>query len=66
MFTLTPGKDEMVLREMESLLEKWCDEVEVLLFEGNQVRKEADDIGADAELAYWKSKMAKFEAYVVF
>ena len=52
------------MKEMEAMLDKWCDEVEVLLFEGNQVRREADDIGADAELAYWKTKKTKFEAFV--
>lgn len=28
------------------------------------MRREADDIGPTAELAYWKSRMAKFNKYV--
>ena len=36
-----------------------------MLAESEQMRREADDIGPTAELTYWKSRMAKFNKYVL-
>jgi dynein heavy chain len=36
------------------------DKLNYSLAESEQMRREADDIGPTAELAYWKSRMAKF------
>lgn len=33
-----------------------------MLAESEQMRKEADDIGPDAELAHWKARMVKFNS----
>jgi dynein heavy chain len=33
-----------------------------VLAESEQMRKEADDIGPDAELAHWKARMVKFNS----
>lgn len=43
----------------------WCKQIEQVLAESEQMRKEADDIGPSAELDHWKMKMAKFNRYVL-
>lgn len=53
------------LEKLEELLGTWSKQIEQVLAESEQMRREADDIGPTAELAYWKSRMAKFNKYVV-
>ncbi|XP_070190341.1 dynein axonemal heavy chain 5-like isoform X2 [Littorina saxatilis] len=48
------------LEKLEELLGTWSKQIEQVLAESEQMRREADDIGPTAELAYWKSRMAKF------
>ncbi|XP_021362874.1 dynein heavy chain 5, axonemal-like isoform X1 [Mizuhopecten yessoensis] len=48
------------LEKFEGLLLTWSKQIEQVLAESEQMRREADDIGPTAELAYWKSRMAKF------
>jgi len=48
------------LEKLEELLTMWAKQIEQVLAESEQMRREADDIGPTAELAYWKSRMAKF------
>ena len=45
------------------MLQTWSKQIEQVLAESEQMRREADDIGPTAELAYWKSRMAKFNKY---
>lgn len=45
---------------LQSLLQSWCKQVEKVLAESEQMRKEADDVGPRAELEHWKQRMAKF------
>ena len=45
---------------MEILLLIWSRQIEQVLAESEQMRREADDIGPVAELNYWKGRMAKF------
>ena len=45
---------------LEKLVEAWCHQIEQLLAEGNQMRREADDTGPLAELEYWRQRTAKF------
>lgn len=52
------------LEKFENLLATWSKQIEQVLAESEQMRREADDIGPTAELAYWKSRMAKFNKYV--
>ena len=52
------------LEKLEELLGTWSKQIEQVLAESEQMRREADDIGPTAELAYWKSRMAKFNKYV--
>ncbi len=47
---------------MEELLGLWCRQIEKVLTESEQIRREADDVGPSAELNYWKMRMAKFNA----
>lgn len=51
------------LEKFENLLATWSKQIEQVLAESEQMRREADDIGPTAELAYWKSRMAKFNKY---
>jgi len=48
------------LEKLEELHLLWSKQIEQVLAESEQMRREADDIGPTAELAYWKSRMAKF------
>ena len=52
------------LEKLEELLGTWSKQIEQVLAESEQMRREADDIGPTAELAYWKSRMAKFNKWV--
>ncbi|KAK3576985.1 hypothetical protein CHS0354_005992 [Potamilus streckersoni] len=48
------------LEKLENLCMVWSKQIDQVLAESEQMRREADDIGPTAELAYWKSRMAKF------
>lgn len=48
--------------KLESLVNLWSKEIEQVLAESEQMRKEADDIGPTAELEHWKKRMAKFNS----
>uniref|UniRef100_A0A4W5NZY5 Dynein, axonemal, heavy chain 5 n=1 Tax=Hucho hucho TaxID=62062 RepID=A0A4W5NZY5_9TELE len=45
---------------LEGVLLHWAHQIEQVLTEGEQMRKEADDIGPSAELEHWKSRMTTF------
>ncbi|KAJ8315371.1 LOW QUALITY PROTEIN: hypothetical protein KUTeg_007521 [Tegillarca granosa] len=49
-----------MLEKLETLLGTWSKQIEQVLAESEQMRREADDIGPTAELDYWKSRTAKF------
>lgn len=44
------------------LVNEWCKQIEQVLAESEQMRKEADDIGPNAELGHWKARMVKFNS----
>lgn len=52
----------MILFISPGLVAEWCKQIEQVLAESEQMRKEADDIGPYAELSHWKSRMAKFNS----
>ena len=54
------GNSSETVKRMEELLSVWHRQIEQVLTESEQVRREADDVGPSAELQYWKSRMAKF------
>lgn len=47
---------------VEQCFTGWCKQIEQVLAESDQMRKEADDIGPKAELDHWKKRMAKFNS----
>ncbi|KAK3588116.1 hypothetical protein CHS0354_012173 [Potamilus streckersoni] len=51
-----------VVADMEVLATKWCRQIEQILAESDQMRKEADDTGPFAELDHWRQLMARFNA----
>ncbi|KAJ3258377.1 Dynein heavy chain 5, axonemal [Boothiomyces macroporosus] len=54
--------DPEVINGIEALVTEWCKQIEQVLAESEQMRKEADDIGPNAELAHWKARMVKFNS----
>ncbi|CAF4402891.1 unnamed protein product [Rotaria socialis] len=48
------------LSYIEETMKKWISQLEAVLAESEQIRREADDIGPRAELNYWKRRMTKF------
>ena len=51
-----------MMEKMEALMASWCRQIEQVLTESEQIRREADDVGPSAELNYWKMRMAKFNS----
>jgi dynein heavy chain len=51
-----------LINALEVLVNEWCKQIEQVLAESEQMRKEADDIGPNAELAHWKARMVKFNS----
>ncbi|XP_056012226.1 dynein axonemal heavy chain 8-like [Ostrea edulis] len=51
-----------IVTEMEDLVSTWCKQIEQILAESDQMRKEADDTGPLAELEHWRQLMARFNA----
>lgn len=49
---------------LEKLVVGWCQQIERVLAEGNQMRREADDTGPLVELEYWRQRSAKFSCLV--
>lgn len=49
-----------IITSLQHLVTEWCKQVEKVLAESEQMRKEADDVGPNAELAHWKARMIKF------
>lgn len=49
-----------LVHHLEEVLRTWCKQVEHVLAESKQMRKEADNVGPRAELEHWKQRMAKF------
>lgn len=48
------------LEGIEQCMGVWLKQLEQVLAESEQMRKEADDIGPRAELDHWKKRMSKF------
>uniref|UniRef100_A0A3B4C567 AAA+ ATPase domain-containing protein n=1 Tax=Pygocentrus nattereri TaxID=42514 RepID=A0A3B4C567_PYGNA len=52
-----------LVESLELVLLQWAKQIEQVLAESEQMRKEADDIGPSVELEYWKSRMSTFNRY---
>uniref|UniRef100_A0A671DJY8 Dynein heavy chain tail domain-containing protein n=1 Tax=Rhinolophus ferrumequinum TaxID=59479 RepID=A0A671DJY8_RHIFE len=61
--TLAAGNSETV-RQLEDALMIWYKQIEQVLIESEQMRKEADDSGPLTELEHWKRVSAKFN-YII-
>ncbi|XP_065523675.1 dynein axonemal heavy chain 5 [Lathamus discolor] len=48
------------LEKIEVCMKGWTKQIEQVLAENDQLRKEADDLGPRAELDYWKKRLSKF------
>eukprot|EP01135_Chromosphaera_perkinsii_P008183 Nk52_evm5s1178 gene=Nk52_evmTU5s1178 len=51
-----------VVDAVEDLVTIWSKQIDQVLAESEQMRKEADDIGPKAELEHWKHRMSKFNS----
>jgi len=60
---LIVGKNIELLEKLEALFNVWHSQIEQVLTEHEQIRREADNIGPDVELQYWKNRMDKFHMY---
>ena len=58
---VTAGSAELV-EAAEVLTQQWCKEIQQILTQSEQMRKEADTVGPRAELEHWKKRMAKFDS----
>ncbi|GIQ91662.1 dynein heavy chain, partial [Kipferlia bialata] len=48
--------------DCEEVVTQWCQKVRLFLAESDQIRQEGESVGPDAELAYWRARMAKFDS----
>ncbi|KAL8182705.1 UNVERIFIED_CONTAM: Dynein heavy chain 5, axonemal [Gekko kuhli] len=49
------------LEPVETCMKVWIKQIEQVIAENDQLRKEADDLGPRAELGYWKRRLSKFD-----
>ncbi|KAI1889393.1 hypothetical protein AGOR_G00179320 [Albula goreensis] len=55
------GNSELV-ETLEGVTVRWVQQIEQVLTESEQMRKEVDDIGPSGELEHWKSRLATFNS----
>lgn len=48
------------LEHIEACMKVWIKQIEQVIAENDQLRKEADDLGPRAELDHWKKRLSKF------
>lgn len=58
-YQIAAGNSDSV-DNFEDMLSMWSNQIQQVLAESEQMRREADDIGPTAELTYWKNRMSKF------
>ncbi|EPQ10653.1 Dynein heavy chain 5, axonemal [Myotis brandtii] len=57
---VTLANNPETLGKIEGCMKVWIKQVEQVLAENNQLRREADDLGPRAELEHWKKRLSKF------
>ncbi|XP_069770267.1 dynein axonemal heavy chain 5 isoform X3 [Narcine bancroftii] len=57
---LSVANNTEALEKIEACIKVWIKQIEQVLTESEQLRKEADDLGPHAELDHWKKRMSKF------
>lgn len=58
----TAAANPAILEAAEKYASCWCAQIEQILTESEQMRKEADTVGPRAELDHWKKRVAKFDS----
>ncbi|XP_023670867.2 dynein axonemal heavy chain 5 isoform X1 [Paramormyrops kingsleyae] len=58
-YTVVANSTE-ALEKIEACMKVWIKQIEQVLAESDQLRKEADDLGPRAELDHWKKRMSRF------
>ncbi|OAF67519.1 hypothetical protein A3Q56_04748 [Intoshia linei] len=48
------------VEKIDKVLQQWNIQIEQVLAQSEQIRREADDVGPSAELQYWKNRMVQF------
>ncbi|XP_076826623.1 dynein axonemal heavy chain 5 [Brachyhypopomus gauderio] len=59
---INAANNSELVEGFESVLLHWAKQIEQVLAESEQMRKEADDIGPSVELEHWKSRMNTFSS----
>lgn len=59
---LTAAGSADLVEAAETTTQQWCKEIQQILTQSEQMRKEADTLGPRAELEHWKKRMAKFDS----
>ncbi len=59
---LSVANNTEALVAIEDTVKLWIKQIELVLAESEQVRRERDDIGPRAELEYWKKRTSKFNS----
>ncbi|XP_070603204.1 dynein axonemal heavy chain 5 isoform X1 [Erythrolamprus reginae] len=57
---LTAANSMETVERIEACMKVWIKQIEQVIAENNQLRKEADDLGPRAELDHWKKRLSKF------
>ena len=57
---LNVASNTEALNIVEEVVRLWMKQIELVLAESEQIRREADNIGPRAELEYWKKRTSKF------
>ena len=57
---LSVANNTEALNTIEEIVRVWMKQIELVLAESEQIRREADNIGPRAELDYWKKRTSKF------
>ena len=59
------GNNTEFVRKVEELIAMWSRQIEQVITESEQIRREADDVGPGAELQYWVNRRNKFDSWVL-
>jgi dynein heavy chain len=53
-----------IIDAIESAVDGWCQVIEGVIADSEQIRSEADNVGPHAELQHWKARTASFNSLV--
>ncbi|XP_074653701.1 dynein axonemal heavy chain 8-like [Tubulanus polymorphus] len=59
---ITSAANPDIVGKLETLVSTWCKQIEQVLAESEQMRKEADDTGPLAELEHWRQLTVRFNS----